>query len=127
MTATRSKRAGAISSIGLTGAPSQASPIAGDVELFPEVPTPREPVKPRRHEPVTSRRRFEAPPATSSGTTSYTLRLDVADADEVDELRTALRRTTGRRALDQSAIIRALLTLAIDDDAVRSALVRVLS
>jgi hypothetical protein len=80
-------------------------------------------VSPRPHEPVTSRARFTAPPATADTTTSYTLRLHVDDAEEVDELRAKLRRRTGRRGLDQAEVIRVLLRLAIDDEAVRAALV----
>jgi hypothetical protein len=71
---------------------------------------------------TSSRARFTAPPATAETTTSYTLRLHVDDADEVDELRKRLRKRTGRRALDQAEVIRALLRLAIDDDSVRTAL-----
>lgn len=78
----------------------------------------------RRHDVVTSpRARFTAPPATADTTTSYTLRLHADDAAEVDELRARLRRWTGRRSLDQAEVVRALLRLAIDDDAVRAALV----
>ena len=72
---------------------------------------------------MTSRERFAAPPATADTTSSYTLRLHVDDAQEVDELRARLRRATGRRALDQSEILRVLLRLAVDDEAVRAALV----
>lgn len=76
---------------------------------------------------TSSRERFTAPPATANTTTSYTLRLHVDDAQEVDELRARLRRSTGRRALDQSQILRALLRLAVDDEAVRAALVNELT
>ncbi|NUR04314.1 MAG: hypothetical protein HOY79_49775 [Streptomyces sp.] len=70
-----------------------------------------------------ARVRFGAPPAAGPDTASYTLRWHADDAAEADELRTALRKQTGRRSLDQSAVIRALLKLAIDDQAVRAALV----
>jgi hypothetical protein len=76
---------------------------------------------------TSARARFSAPPATADTTTSYTLRMHVDDADEVDELRKRLRRFTGRRALDQAEVIRVLLRLAIDDDRVRAALVHELT
>lgn len=69
-----------------------------------------------------ARARFSAPPATADTTTSYTLRMHVDDAEEVDRLRSSLRRRTGRRSIDQAEIIRVLLRLAIDDAAVRGAL-----
>ena len=103
-------------------------------ELAPPAVTPvpkqtaKKPVTSRPHEPVTSARaRFSAPPATADTTTSYTLRMHVDDADEVDELRKRLRRFTGRRALDQAEVVRVLLRLAIDDDRVRAALVHELT
>lgn len=135
----RASRPGGISSIGLTGAPATAAPVAvpppttlpplPDEPLPPLAPVPtqqqvKDSVASQRREPVTSSRtRFSAPSATADTTTSYTLRMHVDDADEVDELRTRLRRFTGRRALDQAEVIRALLRLAIDDDRVRAALV----
>lgn len=72
---------------------------------------------------MTSRARFSAPPATADTTAAYTLRLHADDAEEVDLLRTRLRRWTGRRNVDQAEVIRVLLRLAIDDDSVRAALV----
>lgn len=132
----RAGRPGGISSIGLTGAPATASPVApATLAPLPDVPTPplapvpsqqqvKDSVASRPHEPVTSARaRFSAPPATADTTTSYTLRLHVDDADEVDELRRRLRRWTGRRSVDQAEVVRVLLRLAIDDDRVRAALV----
>lgn len=112
------KRAGAIASFGLTGAPAKATPIT-------EIPAQStEPTTSRRHEPTGPRARFDAPAASSREMVQGTLRLHQDDAAEVDELRAALRRETGRRTLDQSAIIRALLKLAIDDADVRATLVR---
>lgn len=135
----RAGRPGAISSIGLTGAPAAAAPVAvpppanlpplADVPAPPLKPVPtqqqvRDGVASRPHDPVTSSRvRFSAPPAVSDTTTSYTLRMHVEDAEEVDELRAKLRRWAGRRALDQAEVVRVLLRLAIDDDSVRAALV----
>ena len=55
---------------------------------------------------------------------AYTLRLDIAEAAEIDALGLALRREAGRRTLGRSEVIRALLRLAANDDAVRAALVR---
>ncbi len=135
----RSGRPGGISTIGLTGAPATAAPVAPPTTPpppFPDVPTP--PLAPvpsqkaaevkARGEAVTSpRARFTAPPATADTTSSYTLRLHVDDAQEVDELRARLRKRTGRRALDQSEILRGLLRLAVDDEAVRAALINVLT
>jgi hypothetical protein len=72
---------------------------------------------------ASARARFSAPPATADTTSSYTLRLHIDDADEVDELRKRLRRWTGRRSVDRAEVVRALLRLAIDDDRVRAALV----
>ena len=77
---------------------------------------------------MTSKRaRFTAPPAAAETTTSYTLRLHVDDAEEVDRLRASLRRVAGRRSLDQAEIIRILLRLAVEDQAVRLALLKELS
>jgi len=130
----RAGRPGGISSIGLTGAPATAAPVAPVPPPASPTPVPvptqqaKADVSSRRHEPVTSARaRFSAPPATADTTTSYTLRMHVDDADEVDELRKRLRRFTGRRALDQAEVIRVLLRLAIDDDRVRAALVHELT
>lgn len=124
----RAGRPGGISSIGLTGAPAAAAPVAPAPVSPSPAPVPpqqvKEDVSSRRREPVTSeaRARFSAPPATADTTSSYTLRMHVDDADEVDELRKRMRRRTGRRSIDQAEIIRVLLRLAIDDAAVRGAL-----
>lgn len=105
-----------------------APTASGELEPPAVTPVPKQatkkPVTSRPHEPATSARaRFSAPPATADTTTSYTLRLHVDDAAEVDELRARLRKRTGRRALDQAEVIRILLRLAIDDEAIRAALV----
>lgn len=102
------KRPGAIASLGLGGAPAKAANVAA---IPAQAPAP------------SARVRFAAPPAAGPDTASYTLRWHQDDAAEADELRAKLRKDTGRRALDQSAVIRALLKLAIDDDGVRAALV----
>lgn len=116
----RAGRPGAINSIGLTGAPAAAAPVAPVARQAPApIPAPSAPLDADRPVP-----RFEAPSATAPSTTSYTLRLHQADAAEVDLLRVRLRGETGRRNLDQAAIVRTLLRMAIDDDTIRAALLR---
>lgn len=115
----RSGRPSAIRSIGLIGAPAAAAQISeGPVEAV---------VTPRRHDAMTPQQqpeRSRTPRAGADTTVAYTLRLDIAEAAEIDALGLALRREAGRRTLGRSEVIRALLRLAANDDAVRAALVR---
>jgi hypothetical protein len=64
-----------------------------------------------------------APKADAETTVAYTVRFDVADAAAIDALALELRAETGRRTLDRSEIIRALLLMADKDRAVRLLLV----
>ncbi len=54
---------------------------------------------------------------------SYTLRMTEDEADALDDLIRAIRRPAGRRRLDKSDAIRALLRLAQRDDTIRAALI----
>lgn len=129
----RAGRPGAISSIGLTGAPSTASPVAPVVPQ--QAPEPAAPpvevtVTPRRRDVTKSqgtsstRIRPGSPPrATAETTVSYTLRLDRRESMDIDRLGIDLRYETGRRTLDRSEVIRTLLRLASTDSKVREALV----
>ena len=134
----RRGRPSAISTIGLTGAPPAAAPLAPPA---PEPPAPSDDhdvTTSRRHEPATSRPRDvkaprprdvkTSPPGETAGQrvtrpVSYTVRLSEDEADDADDLTRALRRATRRRRLDRSEVTRALLSLARTDDAVRALLV----
>lgn len=130
----RAGRPGAISSIGLTGAPSTASPVAPAVPQQ-QNPEPAAPpvaeaiVTPRRRDvtspsPASTRIRPGSPPkATADTTVSYTLRLDQRESMDIDRLGIDLRYETGRRTLDRSEVIRTLLRLASTDPKVREVLV----
>jgi hypothetical protein len=116
----RSGRPSAISSVGLTGAPSTASAVAPLPEARTEAP-----VTPRPRDVVTSRRprTSSAPSATAETTVSYTIRFDQDESSNIDELMIRLKRAAGRRTLDRSEVIRTLLRLADENAAVRAALV----
>jgi len=129
----RAGRPGAISSIGLTGAPSTASPVAPVVPQQspePAAPPAEAVVTPRRRDVTSSRQTSPArirpgspPKATADTTVSYTLRLDRRESMDIDRLGLDLRYETGRRTLDRSEVIRTLLRLASTDKQVRAALV----
>jgi len=140
----RRARPSTISTIGLTGAPPAAAPVAPE----PDGPTPAERgnaiesalpepsptpdldvttsrghdvTTSRGHEPTTSRRHgaTTSPPAVERPV-SYTVRLSVDELDAADELVRDLRRATGRRRIDRSEVIRALLALASTDERTRT-------
>lgn len=128
----RSGRPGAISAIGLTGAPASAAPIGGDVVTSRghEATTsrPRDVTSSRPRDVTGERRssqvRGSAPAAATA--VSYTLRLAPDDADALDDLVRALGREAGRRRLDKSEVMRALLDLTRTDDDVRARLLAAL-
>lgn len=139
----RSGRPSAISSVGLTGAPSTAAPVAPvpaqPLPPFPDVPAPELAPVPQSAGPVSSRRRdvttsrtllpgtTPPPKAEAETTIAYTVRFDLGESMAIDAMGIRLRMETGRRKLDRSEIIRALLRLTETDDAVREALVRELT
>lgn len=96
----RRARPSMISTVGLTGAPSAATPVAGSTNRRQEMPESR---------PSAERR------------LSYTLRFEEEESIRIDEFVLELRRHLKRR-LDRSDIIRVLLRLAIDDPQVREIL-----
>lgn len=81
---------------------------------------------------MTSRPRDVARPKTREAVTSsptkisYSVRLTTDEADASDDLVRDMRRALGRRAIEKSDVIRALLGLAQDDETVRAALIAAL-
>lgn len=128
----RAGRPGAISAIGLTGAPAAPAPIGSDVVTSRghEATTsrPRGVTSSRSHDVTAPQQspqvRGSAPAAATA--VSYTLRLAPVDADALDDLVRALGREAGRRRLDKSELIRALLDLTRTDDDVRARLLAAL-
>jgi len=65
-----------------------------------------------------------APKTAAATTVAYTLRLDSTESIAVDALVLALRTEAGRKTLDRSEVIRALLQMTGEDAAVRVLLLR---
>lgn len=123
----RRGRPSAITALGLTGAPGVPAAI-GQAPPAPPVPDrvasqPQEAETSRPREAVRPRPREATPLPASGERISYTLRMTEDEADALDDLIRAIRRPAGRRRLDKSDAIRALLRLAQRDDAIRAALV----
>ncbi len=69
-----------------------------------------------------------APPKTDAPTTvAYTVRFDTTEAAAIDAMVLVLRVEAGRKTLDRSEVVRALLRMAGEDSAVRALLVRKLT
>lgn len=85
----------------------------------PELPA-GEPA-PRPRDATTPPRRRGAAPTAATGT-AFTVRFDPDESDEIDLWVLRLRRELGRRQLNKSEVVRALLDAARTDDGVREAL-----
>jgi hypothetical protein len=99
-----------------------ASPAAtGETPRHPDAATPERP-----DTEVSGRRDAETPRPRPEPVSRFTVRLWSEDeADRWELLRMRLRRETGR-GVDKAEMVRALVDLAVADDAVRAALVRAL-
>lgn len=109
-TPARTGRPGAISTIGLTGAPSAAA------RARPKLPAPPPP-DPAPANPASA--------ATAAERVSYTIRMDSEESNKIDRFTLELRPDVGRR-VDRSEIIRALLMLVASDSSLRNLLVELL-
>lgn len=123
----RKGRPSAISSIGLTGAPSAAASVASPAES-PQVEDLRrqdaetsrrqDAETSRRQDIETPRRRDASTASPGDGTVAFTLRLTADEALDLDELQLDFRRAL-RRRVDKAGIFRTLLVLAADDPDLR--------
>lgn len=130
----RKGRPSAISSIGLTGAPSAAASVASS-SASPQVDNvrrhdvttsgPRDASTSISHDVATSKHldvqassQRNVAPAAGDGSVAFTLRLTADEAIDLDELQLEFRRTL-RRRVDKAAIFRALLVLAAADPDLR--------
>jgi len=104
----RAARAGSIAGIGLAGAPAAAATVT-PTPGRPDTETPRHPdteTSQGRREPVAR----------------FTVRLyELDEVDAWEDLRASLRREL-RRPVDKAEIVRALVTAASEDPAIRAAL-----
>lgn len=91
----------------------------------------REDVKPLRRNAATNRRQAAARPvrrAPSAGdAVALTVRFDPDEYTDIDEWLISLRRELGRRKLDKSEVVRALIQAARENAHVRKALLSILS
>jgi hypothetical protein len=72
----------------------------------------------------TRRRRTNAPAAAEA--VAFTVRFDPAEAIEIDDWVMGLRRELGRGRLDKSEVVRALLTIARENQTIQRSLLRAL-